>query len=158
MKKYIFIFLCLFPMLGIFAVENPAILEIKKINIEKGSFILEDGSRWTGFPSYGLKAWKSGNEIVICDHPEYGFTAFNLTLGIRLSVEIVGAPETHVVEIGNNHFLLSNDLILERSSYMALDIGDQIYLCGYSIGREASSVIIYNCTKPWIGGRTQILE
>lgn len=150
MKRYLLIFFCLFPLFCVYLVQR--IQRFSKFRKPNGFplFLKMDRAGEDIFvPLWKMEDW---HEIVIASDNLCGFTAFNLTLGhpAHVSVNMQGAPETHIVEIGKDYFLLSNGVRLERTPFMVeIDIGDQIFLCGYSTSREDKYVIVYNVTKGW---------
>jgi hypothetical protein len=151
MKKYLSL-LFLFP-LCLFASMNPAINKIQNINPNKYFATLEDGSVWKGY-AYTQPWWNEEDEVIITHDNEYGFTIRNVETKRSLFVRLTTPPETYVNEIEDTYFVLSNGLILERKPYMTLEIGDRIFLCGYSINRKADGVVVYNVSQRWVGGFT----
>lgn len=142
--KYIFSVFFIFLVTYAFGTTSPGIYLIK--NIDYNSFTLDDGSKWKA-SHWTLKNWNEGDQVVFIDHPEYGFSVINH--GLEESVTIQEAPDVAIVEIEEDSFTLSNGLVLERKSYMTLEIGDRIFLFGWGCG---PGVIVYNVTRPWISG------
>jgi len=153
MKKYL-ILLFLFP-LCLFGAINPAVYTIQNIDQTESFITLDDGSVWEG---HRYRQWREGDRVVINYDDEYGFSAKNLEIKRSLFVGLITSPEPYVTEFEESYFMLSNGLALERKPYMTLDIGDRIFLCGYSINIKADEVVIYNVSKPWIGDRTKFFN
>ena len=147
MKKIIGLaVLFMFPYLSVVAHENPAIYRLQ--NIEHDHLILEDESVWRFF--LRVNGWRVGDAIVIDDGSEHGFHAVNQTRQDRIFVypDLNFLPKTTVVDVGE-YIGLSNGIVLKRVNHR-VEVGDHIFLCGYSIGHKASKVNVWNRTKNWL--------
>jgi len=156
MKKCLFILSLLFSLPSLFGAPNPALYKIQEVY--KTVIVLDDSSIWDGVLSSQMKGFEKGQEVIVTDHPEYGFAAHNMTLHRQVSVDLQAPPEPYVIEVQKDYFVLSDGRLFELPSYMRIDVGDQIFFFGYTLWSEAAHVIVYNVTKNQISGPLLILS